>query len=353
MNKYLMFLLVMVFCFSSTIVLAQERAILVPKPVQGTPFEYRDTDDLFGKAYRWFMEKEYELGADTLRKLIQASGFQLHPEKYYVVVANFTDSFTPIGLLHKDEDFLSRRMYGLNEDNLYYIFISRQREGDSFLSALAIEKQSPFMENLPLFLGIFLPSGVAPKIQEIPGKTTYVDVRQFNVPKTFRKFSDISIIVKPSLSEEKELGKAIFDNSSLERWSFGIATAITSQKDVDIIVNPDGRITVRPKPNLDLAAFAVINYHFKPVNTKAPTLASSFHLLAGLRMIDFVEPLIGIGGGIPVSIIDLHLFAGGSIEFANELRSGYAIGQVIEEEVNPFKIKIRPKFRFGIEVRFP
>ncbi len=332
---------------------AQERGILVPRPVAGSPFTYQDSADLFGKAYRWFMEQEYSLAVDTLKKLIEAGGFQLEKDTYYIVVANFTDDFTPIGLIYNDHDFLSRRLYGLKTDNLYYIFISRQREGSSFLSALVTEKSSYFMETLPDFLGIFFPIGRGLGIREISGETTYVDVRRFQIDEAFRKFSDISVIVKPELSSEKRLAEAVFDNSSLERWSFGIATAITNQNDVDIIVNPDGRITVRPKPNLDLAAFAVLNYHFKPVDTKAPSLATSFHLLAGIRMIDFVEPIIGIGGGIPVSMIDVHLFVGGSLEIANQLKSGYTIGQVIDQRVDPFKIKLRPKFRFGLEVKFP
>lgn len=333
--------------------IAQERAILVPKPVPGAPFQYADEKDLFGQAYRWFLEGDQQQAVDLLKQLITAGGFKLNPRHYYVIVANFTDTVTPIGLLHGDENFFSRRMYGLKEDNLFYIYISRQRQGQSFLSVLASEKESPFFENLPAFLGIFLPLTEGVQSQAISAETTWIDVRRFEVPKPFRKFCDLSFIVKPDLSEDKVLAKAIFDNTSLERWSYGIATAITSEKDVDIIVNPDGKITVRPKPNLDLAAFAVINYHFVPVDTKAPTLASSFHLLGGLRVINFVEPIIGIGGGIPVSAINLHLFAGYSFEFANELKSNYNIGDEIDREVDPFKTEIRPKFRFGIEIKFP
>ncbi len=333
--------------------IAQQRSILVPKPVPGAPFQYADEDDLLGQAYRWFLEGEYEQGAELLKKIITETGFELNPKNYYVVVANFTDNFTPIGLIHGDNDFSSARMYGLKEDNLFYIYLSRQRQGQSFLSVLATEKASPFYENLPAFLGIFLPMTGSVQPQDISAETTWIDVRRFEVPKVYRKFCDLSFIVKPNLSEDNVLARAVFDNTSLERWSYGIATAITSQNDVDIIVSPDGKITVRPKPYLDLAAFAVINYHFVPVDTKAPTLASSFHLLGGLRIIDFVEPIIGIGGGIPVSEINLHLFAGYSFEFANELKSDYDIGDEIDREVNPFKTKIRPKFRFGIEVKFP
>jgi hypothetical protein len=347
------FVLFFVFLFISLFQLkAQERAILVPKPITGSPFQVDDSDDLFGTAYRWFLEGEYELGLDSLKKLIKASGFQILPGNYYVVMANFTDSFSPIGLIHEDDDFFSTRMYGLKENNLYYIYISRQREGKSFLSVLVTAKDSPFMENLPLFIGIFQPL-VSVDAQVLSGETTWIDIRQFNVPVPFRKFSDLSFIIKPSLSEEKILAKTVFDNTSKERWSYGIASAITNAKDVDIIVGADGKITVRPKPNLDLAAFAVINYHFIPVDTKAPTLASSFHLLGGIRMIDFVEPIIGIGGGINMGMIDLHLFAGFSMEIANKLKEGYEIGQVITKEVDPFESRFRGKFRFGIEVKFP
>lgn len=70
-------------------------------------------------------------------------------------------------------------------------------------------------------------------------------------------------------------------------------------------------------------------------------------------MIDFVEPIIGIGGGINMGMIDLHLFAGFSMEIANKLKEGYEIGQVITKEVDPFESRFRGKFRFGIEVKFP
>lgn len=346
-------LLLFIVFISVNCLLAQEQSILVPKPVDGAPFKYTDSDDLFGQAYRWFIEGDYSRSVDNLKKVIESSGFKLQGDTYYMVVANFMDSFSPIGLIYNDEDFLSTRMYGLKADNLYYIYISRQREGKSFLSVLATAKDSPFAQNLPLFIGLFQPGIFTQQAEPAGGEATYVDVRRFEIPEAFRKFSNLSVLVKTRLEDEKILSKVIFDNTSLEKWSFGVATAITNQRDVDIIVNPDGKITVRPKPNLDLAAFAVINYHFKAVDTKAPSLASSFHLLAGLRLIDFFEPLIGIGAGLPVNLIDLHLFAGLSMEFANQLKSGYSIGQQVNKEVDPFKTRIRPKFRFGLEVKFP
>lgn len=334
--------------------LAQERMILMPKELPGAPFEYSDTNDLFGKAYRWFLESEPNLAADSLRKLVKLAGIRIDPGSYYVVVANFTDSFTPIGLFHENVDFLSTRMFGLNKKNLYYIFISRQREGKSFLSVLATVKESPFMKNLPAFLGLFLPSPISKiKPQSLTSRETWIDVRQFDIPNEFQKFSDLSFLIKSDLSAENFLASATFDNTSKERWSYGIATAITTVKDVDITVGSDGRIIVRPKPNLDLATFAVLNYHFQPVDTEAPTLASSFHLLGGLRLAEFPEPIIGVGGGINLNVLSLHLFVGYSVEIANQLKSGYTIGQKINRSVDPFKIKLLGKPRFGIEIKFP
>ena len=46
---------------------AQDRIITVPKAVPGAPFKFEDTEDLFGKAYRWFSEGEVEWAADSLR----------------------------------------------------------------------------------------------------------------------------------------------------------------------------------------------------------------------------------------------------------------------------------------------
>ncbi|MBD3226204.1 MAG: hypothetical protein GF313_15865, partial [Caldithrix sp.] len=130
-------LLTITFVFMHHAAQAQERTVLVPKPVPGSPFHYEDTEDLFGKAYRWFLEGAYPQAADTLRKLIEATGFELEPDNYYIIVPNFTDKVTPIGLFYKDQDYFKRWFYGLKEDNLYYIYLSRQREGHSFVSVLA------------------------------------------------------------------------------------------------------------------------------------------------------------------------------------------------------------------------
>lgn len=349
-NSMLFLLAVCLFCGGS--IVAQEKTILVPKRVDGAPFVHDDQEDLFGQAYRWFLEGEVERGATSLKELVAKAGYQIDPKSYYVVVANFTDSLSPIGMFHGDDDFLNTRMYGLRTNNLFYIFISREEGAPSFLSVLATAKQAPFWENLPAFLGLFLP--IPPiGVLELPGQQTWVDVRQFEIPKAYRKNSDLSFIVKKKLSDEHVLASGVFDNTAKERWSFGIGAAITSLDDVDIKIGSDGRIIVEPKPNLDLATFAMINYHFQPVDTKAKTLGTSFHLLGGIRLANFFEPIGGIGGGVDLGMIDLHLFAGVSVEVANELKSGWQIGDTVTEEENPFKIKLRAKPRFGIEVKFP
>lgn len=331
---------------------AQDKAILIPKQVEGAPFMFDDQEDLFGQAYRWFLEGEVERGANNLREIVANAGYSIDPKSYYVVVANFTDSLSPIGMFHGDDDFLNTRMFGLHPKNLFYIFISREEGAPSFLSVLATAKTAPFYENLPAFLGLFLP---IPPIGglKIPGQKTWVDVRQFEVPQAYRKNSDLSFLVKKKLSDEQVLASAVFDNTAKERWSFGIATAITSVNDVDITIGNDGTIIVEPKPNLDLATFAVINYHFSPVDTKAKTFGTSFHLLGGIRLANFMEPIAGIGGGVDLGILDLHLFAGVSVEVANELKTGYNIGDTVTKDVDPFKIKLRAKPRFGLEIKFP
>ena len=333
---------------------AQDRTVLIPKPLAETPLHFNDSSDIFGQAYRWFYEGDVETSAATLRKLLTEAGVQLDPAAYYIVVANFTDNMTPIGMFHGDQPFLSTRLWGLGEDNLYYIYITRSEGAESFLSVLAVEKDSPFNQDLLAFIGLFVPLPItAAADKPVAAPKTYIDVRQFEVPAAFRKFADFSVLVKKDLSDEKVLARMIYDNTSRERWSFGLATAITSINDVDIIIGSDGTIIVEPKPNLDLATFAVVNYHFKPVDTKAKTFGNSFHALAGLRLATNIEPIIGVGGGFSLGFVDLGLFAGYSIEFANELKAGYSIGDVVSEEVDPFKLKIRGKPRFGLEIKFP
>lgn len=332
---------------------AQDRAVLVPKQVAGAPFKLNDGEDLFGQAYRWFYEGDVPNAGATLKKLIAAAGVKIDPNAYYIVVANFTENMSPIGMFHGDGDFLNTRLYGLGENNLYYVFITRTAGAESFLSVLATRKDSPFTESLLPFINLFIPlplTSAADKPLATP--ETWVDVRQFEIPETFRAFSDLSFIVKKDLSDEKILARMIFDNTSRERWSFGIATAITSVDDVDIIIGGDGSIIIEPKPNLDLATFGVVNFHFKAIDTKAKSFGNSFHLLAGLRLADHIEPMIGIGGGVSLDLIDLHVFVGYSLEVANELKEGFQIGDVVSQEEDPFDVKLRGKPRFGLEVKF-
>ena len=110
---------------------------------------------------------------------------------------------------------------------------------------------------------------------------------------------------------------------------------------------------MRPKPNLDLATFAVLDYHFKAIDTRAKTFGNSFHVMGGIRLVDFIEPIIGVGGAFSLGFFDLAIFAGYSVEFANELKSGYSIGEKIDVQEDPFELKLRGKPRFGIQVKFP
>ncbi len=335
---------------------AQEKIITVPKPVRGAPFLVKDTEDLFGKAYRWFLEGQVEWAADSLRKLINLSDFKLNEKNYYVVVANFTDKMSPIGLLHEGSSFLDTRLYGLQADTLYYVFVSKREKAESFLSTVLTAKASPFEENLLDFLSLFFQLPI-PAITplEVAGEDVWIDVRRFDIPPKFQKNADISMIVKKDLSAEENLATAVYDNTALEHWSFGLATAITTINDVDFILD-GGRIVIRPKPHGDLAVFGVINYHFKPVDTKAPTIASSFHLLVGLRLANTIEPVAGLGFGFPTGLpIEVHFFGGASFQFANELKAEFKdrIGEIVGEDVDPFNVDFRVRPRFGIEIKFP
>ncbi len=329
----------------------QDRTILVPKQVPGAPFSYNDQDEYFGKAYRWFHEGAIDSAVTNLKIVISGSGYSLDPSAYYVVLAHFSDSFAPIGLIHgEDTDFFNTRLYGLEEKNLHYIFISQTENAPSFLSVLATAKMSPFMEGLPGFLGLVGLLGQSAALQSTTNNV-WVDVRRFTLPKVYRDFSDLSFMVKKSLSDEKYLATTVFDNTAKEQWSYGFAMALTSVRDVDIIVGSDGTIVVRPKPDADLAGFAVINYHFKAIDTKAKSFGNSFHLLGGLRLADIFEPIVGIGAGVSLGIIDLHAFVGYSFEFANDLKSGFNIGDQVTKNASPFKSKVRGKPRFGIEIK--
>jgi len=349
-RKLILTMILFILNFSTNLP-AQDQAILIPKAVPGAPFLVNDKDDLFGKAWRFYRDGFTSLAADSLRKLIDISGFELKKNNYYIVVPNFTPTETPIGMFHGDAHFLDTRLYGLESDSLYYIFISRQDTAKSYLSTVITRKDSYFEENLLNFLMLF-PIITGPMVQEVGENPTWIDVRKYEIPKKFHKNSDISVIVKKDFYDDKFLAQTVFDNTSLERWSYGVATAVTGIEDVDFIID-GGKIVVRPKPKGDLATFGVINYHFKAVDTKAKTLATSFHLLGGLRISTTIEPILGVGFGIPADIIDLHLFAGYSVEFAQTLKDGYKVGDVIESEVDPFKLTIRGRPRIGIELKFP
>ena len=338
---------------------AQEQVVIIPRPAPGSPIPFVDRDNLFAKAYHLFREGLAPAAIDSLKKLLDESGVKLDLRNYYVVVANFTDNATPVGLLHEGSEFFNTRLYGLQEAKLYYIFLTRQRRGASFVSTLLTAKDSPFTQALPQFIGLFLPF-LSPGMstRENGPDTTWIDMREFEVPAPFQKFSNISVLVKTRLEDERVLATVTLDNTSKERWSFGVATAITSVQDVDFNIGDDGKIRIQPKPRGDLANFAVVNYNFKPVDTKARTLSTSFHLLGGARLASMIEPMLGIGFGVPVAMLEVHLFAGYSLEFAQELKSGFVVGKSAEEagkraDEDPFKTKLRGKPRFGIELKFP
>ena len=329
----------------------QERTILVPKQVPGAPFSYNDQNEYFGKAYRWFHEGAVDSAVENLKQVITKSGYTLDTKAYYVVLAHFNDSFAPIGLIHGDgTDFFNTRLYGLEKENLYYVFISETENAPSFLSVMATAKTSPFMENLPGFLGLVGLLGQPATLQTI-ANNVWVDIRRFSLPKVYRDFSDLSFVVKKELSDDNPLATIVFDNTAKERWSYGFAMAITNVRDVDIIVGSDGTIIVRPKPDADVAGFAVINYHFKAIDTKAKSFGNSFHLLGGFRLADIFEPIVGVGAGVSLGLIDLHAFVGYSFEFANGLKSGFKVGDKVTSNTSPFKSKVRGKPRFGIEIK--
>lgn len=332
---------------------AQNRTVLIPRTVG--LFHYNGEGDYLSKSFTWFVNSEIDSGLVYLEKVIEASGFTLDPNNYYVVVANFTDKFSPIGIIGKDVDFLGTRLYGLKEDNLYYIFVS-QTDSSSFISVLATAKDSPFVEALPGFLGfigVLTADEIKAQAAKMAGEPALVEVRQFTVPRAFQKFSDLSFMVKKNLSDEHVLARVVIDNTAKERWSFGVAFALTNVRDVDIIVGNDGTIIVQPKPNADPAVFGVVNYHFFPVDTKAKNFGNSIHALAGVRIGNLLEPLVGLGGGVSLGILDVYAFVGYSFEFANELKAGYEIEQKLTEQEDPFKLKVRGKLRFGLEVKFP
>jgi hypothetical protein len=254
-------------------------------------------------------------------------------------------------MIHQNASFYDTRIYGLESDSLYYLHISEKDSAKSFLSAVLTYKESYFMEHLIDFIGLFpfISQTMSTKTVQNP---VWIDVRKFEIPKKFRKNCDISIIIKKDFYDEQYIARARFDNTSLDRWSYGISTAITNIEDVDFYLE-NGRIVVRPKPKGDLASFGVVNYHFKAVDNKAKSVASSFHVLGGFRVSRTIEPILGIGMGVPISQIDLHIFVGYSVEFAQTLDEGYEVGDAVSTAVDPFKLKVRGRPRLGIELKFP
>ncbi|MBN2009609.1 hypothetical protein JW960_09730 [candidate division KSB1 bacterium] len=330
---------------------SQDQVVLIPKSLRMTPYAVNDNADLFGKAWRFYRDGYTDMAADSLRKLVALTGYEIKPNHYYVVVANFTETETAIGMFHGDDSFNNNRLYGLKSDSLFYVFISREDSASTYLSTMVTRKDSYFQQVLPYFITLF-PFISQVQAVEQSEYLTWVDIRKFEIPKNFQENCDISMVIKRDFYRDEIMARIILDNTSLEKWSYGIATGITNVDDVDIIID-GGKAVIRPKPRGDLATFGVINYHPKPIDTKARTIASSFHLLGGLRISNTIEPIIGAGIGVPTNIIDVHFFTGFSLEFANELKNGYHVGDTIDSNVEPFQLKLRGKFRFGLEVRFP
>jgi hypothetical protein len=64
--------------------------------------------------------------------------------------------------------------------------------------------------------------------------------------------------------------------------------------------------------------------------------------------------VVGVGFGFPTGLpIEVHFFGGASVQFANELKSGFTVGQQITDDVDPFKLDIRVRPRIGLEIKFP
>ncbi|MFQ5630882.1 MAG: hypothetical protein ACE5I1_19090, partial [bacterium] len=72
--RKIVFLVFLSIIFVSQLSFSQERAILVPKQIEGAPFKFDDNEDLFGQAYRWFFEGDVENAGATLRKLVTVAG---------------------------------------------------------------------------------------------------------------------------------------------------------------------------------------------------------------------------------------------------------------------------------------
>ena len=65
---------------------AQDRVVLVPKKVSNSPYVIDDSQDLFGKAWRFYRDGFTDMAADSLKKLIELFGYNLKKNNYYIVV---------------------------------------------------------------------------------------------------------------------------------------------------------------------------------------------------------------------------------------------------------------------------
>ena len=119
--KALLLLIIISMMLSVGAAISQDQAILVPKTTRWTAYEMDDKADLFGKSWRFYREGFTNQAADSLKKLIKQTGFQMKPQHYYIVVADFTESETAIGMFHGDESFSDTRLYRLSSDSLYYM----------------------------------------------------------------------------------------------------------------------------------------------------------------------------------------------------------------------------------------
>ena len=89
MRRFLTVILCMCL-FAAVDVFSQQRTVLIPGPVGETPYKVDDQEDLFGKAYRWFLEGAVVEGQEQLRLIINKAGVTLDPNAYYIVVAHFS-----------------------------------------------------------------------------------------------------------------------------------------------------------------------------------------------------------------------------------------------------------------------
>src|SRR5687768_6505717 len=78
MQRLFVSILVLIFVLAPS-VFGQDKVVVIPKQIAGAPFSVEDDTDLFAKAYRFFIEGDVAMAADSLRKLIDASGYKINP----------------------------------------------------------------------------------------------------------------------------------------------------------------------------------------------------------------------------------------------------------------------------------